>query len=465
MTYAMKPLTCDPARIKGMSERLILSHYENNYGGAVKRLNLIDEKLAELDYASAPGFLINGLKREQLIAMNSMILHELFFDGLGEQGEPDTSLREALVRDFGSYERWRAEFIAMGKALGGGSGWVLLAWSPRDRKLVNQWASDHTPHACGRHAHSGARHVRALLSHRFRRQGRDLCRDLHGRRALEECRSAVRRDEEAMTRHKTGPRARIIMRALTTVLFTLPGVWSVLSGIAVILPSLTGAVHAQAPPTELLRLETRIPLGEVRGRIDHMAIDRGRNRLIVAELENDSVAIVDLNDRKVIHVITGLKEPQGVAYVPSTDMLYVANAGDGSVRLFRGGDYAPAGAIELGDDADNIRIDPSSKTVFVGYGSGALAVIDAATQRKIADMPLGAHPESFQLTPDGGRIYVNLPTARAIAVLDAATRKRVATWPASVGQRKFRDGARRGDPTGHCGLSHAGQARRLFDGG
>jgi DNA-binding beta-propeller fold protein YncE len=211
----------------------------------------------------------------------------------------------------------------------------------------------------------------------------------------------------------------------------------VLSGIAVILPSITDAARAQAPPTELLRLETRIGLGEVRGRIDHMAIDRGRNRLIVAELENDSVAIVDLNDRKVIHVIRGLKEPQGVAHVPSTDTLYVANAGDGSVRLFRGGDYAPAGAIELGDDADNIRMDPSSKTVFVGYGSGALAVIDAATQRKVTNFPLGAHPESFQLTPDGARIYVNLPTARAIAVLDAATRTRVATWPASVGSGNF----------------------------
>jgi len=106
-------------------------------------LNLIDEKLAELDYASAPGFLVNGLKREQLIATNSMILHEVFFDSLGEEGEPSSSLREALVRDFGSYDRWRAEFIAMGKALGGGSGWVLLTWSPRDRKLTNQWASDH----------------------------------------------------------------------------------------------------------------------------------------------------------------------------------------------------------------------------------------------------------------------------------------------------------------------------------
>jgi Fe-Mn family superoxide dismutase len=143
MTFAMKPLSCDPSRVRGMSERLIVSHYENNYGGAVKRLNLIAEKLAELDPASAPGFLINGLKREELIAWNSMVLHELFFDGLGEQSGPGPALVEALARDFGSYERWRAEFIAMGKALAGGSGWVLLSWSPRDRKLVNQWASDH----------------------------------------------------------------------------------------------------------------------------------------------------------------------------------------------------------------------------------------------------------------------------------------------------------------------------------
>ena len=143
MPYAMKPLSCDPARIKGMSERLIVSHYENNYGGAVKRLNLIEEQLAELDYAKAPVFTVNGLKREQLIAMNSMILHEVFFDGLGDQSEPGGALEQALVRDFGSLARWRAEFTAMGKALGGGSGWVLLTWSPRDGKLVNQWASDH----------------------------------------------------------------------------------------------------------------------------------------------------------------------------------------------------------------------------------------------------------------------------------------------------------------------------------
>jgi superoxide dismutase, Fe-Mn family len=143
MTYAMKPLGCDPARINGMSEKLIVSHYENNYGGAVKRLNLIEEQLAGLDHATTPGFVINGLKREELIAMNSMILHEIFFDGLGDESGPGAALKEALARDFGSFERWRAEFMAMGKALAGGSGWVLLSWSPRDRKLVNQWAADH----------------------------------------------------------------------------------------------------------------------------------------------------------------------------------------------------------------------------------------------------------------------------------------------------------------------------------
>lgn len=144
MTYSMKPLACDPMRIKGMSERLITSHYENNYGGAIKRLNAISAALNELDFASAPVFVVNGLKREQLIAMNSMILHELYFDSLGQGEPPQGSLSEALTRDFGSIERWQAEFAAMGKALGGGSGWVLLMYSPRDGKLVNQWAADHT---------------------------------------------------------------------------------------------------------------------------------------------------------------------------------------------------------------------------------------------------------------------------------------------------------------------------------
>jgi len=149
MTYNVRPLSCDPKKLKGLSERLIVSHWENNYGGAVKRLNAITTQLAGLDFATAPVFLINGLKREELIATNSMILHELYFDGLGDGGAPDTTLREALARDFGSLDRWRTEFVAMGKAMGGGSGWVLLTYSHRDRRLVNQWAADHTHSMAG----------------------------------------------------------------------------------------------------------------------------------------------------------------------------------------------------------------------------------------------------------------------------------------------------------------------------
>src|SRR5215470_6228135 len=102
-----------------------------------------------------------------------------------------------------------------------------------------------------------------------------------------------------------------------------------------------------------LRLEAKIPIGNVNGRIDHMAIDLARQRLFVAELGNNTVGVIDLNGRNVIRNLEGLMEPQGVAYLPSTDTLYVANGGDGSVRRYRGPDYAAAGQIDLGDDADN----------------------------------------------------------------------------------------------------------------
>ena len=144
MIYEVKPLSCNPSNHKGLSEKLIVSHYENNYSGAVKRLNAITAQLESLDFASAPVFVINGLKREELIASNSMILHELYFASLGAERQPDGNLRSALIRDFGSVERWQNEFVAMGKALGGGSGWVLLTYSHRDKKLMNQWAADHT---------------------------------------------------------------------------------------------------------------------------------------------------------------------------------------------------------------------------------------------------------------------------------------------------------------------------------
>jgi Fe-Mn family superoxide dismutase len=138
------PLPFDPKAITGLSEKLLVSHHDNNYVGAVKRLGAISSQFAALDPTTAPVFTTNGLKREELIAYNSMILHELYFSGLGAPTRPGKALAAAIERDFGSDARWRAEFAGMGKALGGGSGWVLLTYSHRDNRLVNQWAADHT---------------------------------------------------------------------------------------------------------------------------------------------------------------------------------------------------------------------------------------------------------------------------------------------------------------------------------
>lgn len=143
-SFSAQPLPFDPKTIVGLSEKLLLSHHANNYTGAVKKLGAIQAEFAGLDPASAPGFMVNGLKREELLAWNSMILHELYFAGLGAGNRPGKPLAAAIERDFGNEARWRTEFTAMGKALGGGSGWVLLTYSNRDGRLTNQWANDHT---------------------------------------------------------------------------------------------------------------------------------------------------------------------------------------------------------------------------------------------------------------------------------------------------------------------------------
>jgi Fe-Mn family superoxide dismutase len=146
---APQALPFDPKGVAGLSEKLLTSHHDNNYVGAVKRIAAIRGEFAKLDLATAPGFLINGLKREELLAWNSMNLHEVYFHGLAAPAAPSALLGQALERDFGSHDRWAAEFSAMGKALGGGSGWVILAYSRHDQRLVNTWASDHTQFLVG----------------------------------------------------------------------------------------------------------------------------------------------------------------------------------------------------------------------------------------------------------------------------------------------------------------------------
>jgi DNA-binding beta-propeller fold protein YncE len=191
-------------------------------------------------------------------------------------------------------------------------------------------------------------------------------------------------------------------------------------------------LRAQAP----LVLEAKIPLGDVYGRIDHMAVDSRRQRLFVAELGNDSVGVVDLKAKKTIKTIPRLREPQGVGYVASTDTLYVASAIDGSLHLFDGPTFTPGAVIPLGKDADNIRVDAKTGTLFVGYGAGAIAAIDGAKRAKAADWTLREHPEGFQLSPDGARIFANVPDAREIAVIDRATGK-VTTWPVRDARANF----------------------------
>jgi DNA-binding beta-propeller fold protein YncE len=183
----------------------------------------------------------------------------------------------------------------------------------------------------------------------------------------------------------------------------------------------------------LFLLERKIPLGEVRGRIDHLAVDLARNRLFVAELENDTVAVIDLDAYKVMQVISGLNKPQGLGYHASTDTLYVANGGDGTAAVFRGDDYREITRIRLGDDADNVRVDAVGNRVFVAYGHGALAVIDPASRGKVADIELKAHPESFQLDRSTTRIFVNDPANQAIVVVDRAAGKAIANWPTGSG--------------------------------
>ena len=145
MNALILDLPFDPTQLPGLSEKLLRSHHQNNYSGAVKRLNAIRTQLAETPFASTPGFELNGLKREELIATNSMLLHELYFGSLAGDGKSiEPAMALALAANFGSVERWSEEFIAMGKAQGGGSGWVLLTFQPREGTLVNQWAADHT---------------------------------------------------------------------------------------------------------------------------------------------------------------------------------------------------------------------------------------------------------------------------------------------------------------------------------
>ena len=177
-----------------------------------------------------------------------------------------------------------------------------------------------------------------------------------------------------------------------------------------------------------LELEKSIPLPGVEGRIDHLAADVRGKRIFVAALAHNSVEVVDPFSGKVLHSITGLHEPQGVYYWPEGNQLYVANGASGKVGVFDGLSFAAIREFDFNSDPDNIRFDPKEKEVFVGYGDGALGVINAKLGSRVGDTILEVHPESFQLESEGPRIFVNIPTGQ-VTVIDRRTRSITAKWP------------------------------------
>jgi DNA-binding beta-propeller fold protein YncE len=186
------------------------------------------------------------------------------------------------------------------------------------------------------------------------------------------------------------------------------------------------SVHAQSATR--LELKQTIALPGVEGRIDHLAFDATGERLFVCALGNNTVEVLDLRKGERVHSITGLGGPQGVAYLPELDRIFVANDKGGICKIYDAKSYENVGEIDFKDDADNARYDDSSKRLFVGFGSGGIGIVDAASGKQVGSIKLAAHPEAFELEKDGKRIFVNVPDARHVAVIDRDQSKVIATW-------------------------------------
>ncbi len=177
-----------------------------------------------------------------------------------------------------------------------------------------------------------------------------------------------------------------------------------------------------------LTLIAKVPLPEVHGRIGHLAADYHHGRLFVAVSGNNSVEVIDVRTNSLLSSIRGLAEPLSVAYVNSSNRIFVTNGGDGSLRLFDGSSLKPIANLHLGSDPGAIRIDEAQRKVYVGYGEGAIAVLDSEGKR-LGDIALESHPESFQLAASRPWLYVNLPESHSVAVVDIPTSKLLAAWP------------------------------------
>jgi YVTN family beta-propeller protein len=186
----------------------------------------------------------------------------------------------------------------------------------------------------------------------------------------------------------------------------------------------TGAAQGETP----LKLKTTVALQGVEGRIDHFAFDAAGERLFVCALGNNTVEVIDLRSSQRIHSITGLGSPQGVAYIPESNRLFVANDKGGVCNIYDGKSLQPVGQLSLKDDADNVRYDIATKQIYVGFGGGGIAIINSAEGKQVGSIKLAAHPEAFELEQHGNRIFANVPNARQVAVIDREKRQVISRW-------------------------------------
>ncbi len=204
-----------------------------------------------------------------------------------------------------------------------------------------------------------------------------------------------------------------------------------------VLVSACGCIIAAHAEQEAFKLTQTIPLPGVEGRIDHLALDAANDRLFVCALGNNTVEVLDLRKGERIHSITGLGAPQGIAYIPELNRIFVANDKGGIFRIYDGKSFEAVGELDFKDDADNVRYDSATKQIYVGFGSGGIAIVNAADGKQIGSIKLSAHPEAFELEKNGRRIFVNVPNSRHVAVIDRGRGEVTAKWQTDLAFGNF----------------------------
>src|SRR5213595_4034599 len=194
------------------------------------------------------------------------------------------------------------------------------------------------------------------------------------------------------------------------------------------------AAHAEQ---EAIKLKQTIALPGVEGRIDHFALDPSGERLFVCALGNNTVEVLDLRKGQRIHSITGLGSPQGIVYVPELNRIFVANDKGGIFKIYDGKLFQSVAEVDFKDDADNVRYDNAAKKIYVGFGSGGIAIVNVSDGKQVGSIKLSAHPEAFELEKQGKRIFVNVPNSRHVAVIDREKGEVVTTWKTDLAFGNF----------------------------